>query len=144
MKTKDLLEGTGKPNLMPMIDVVFLMLSFFMVTTQLIREEADLGIQLPSDAPPVAARELPVRHIIDIMPDGSVLINGGTTGDMPGDYDLPGLTEMLGQLKQSADRMRRDMVVTIQADPFSPHYRSVQVLNSAAAVNIRFVSFAQM
>ena len=46
MKASDVFESAGKPDLTPMIDVVFLMLVFFMVTTELIKQEADLGIQL--------------------------------------------------------------------------------------------------
>jgi biopolymer transport protein ExbD len=143
MKGLETLEDTTKPNLMPMIDVVFLMLSFFMVTTQLIRQEADLGIQLPTEAVPTAAVELPSRHIIDVLPDGSILLNGGPTGDAANDPNLTQLRGLLGQLRASADRMRRQTVVIIQADPFSPHYRSVEVLNACSAAQIRFVSFSR-
>ena len=54
MKANDVFESAGKPDLTPMIDVVFLMLVFFMVTTELIKQEADLGIQLPSEAAPAS------------------------------------------------------------------------------------------
>lgn len=143
MKASDIFNSMEKPDLTPMIDVVFLLLVFFMVTTQLVKQEADLGIQLPSKAVPKAAPELPSKHIIDIMPDGSVMINGGPTGDgVTG--ELPGLTHMLAALKASADRLGKKTVVTIQADPYSPHYRSVDVLNACAHAHLSYVSFGRL
>ncbi|MGJ8653787.1 MAG: ExbD/TolR family protein, partial [Opitutaceae bacterium] len=143
MKANDIFESAGKPDLTPMIDVVFLMLVFFMVTTELIKQEADLGIQLPSQAPPTSAPELPSKHTVDILPDGTVLLNGGNLGGDP--YgELTALTSMLASLKASADRLQKQTIVTIQADRFSPHYRSVDVLNACAKANLKFVSFGQM
>jgi biopolymer transport protein ExbD len=143
MKASDVFESAGKPDLTPMIDVVFLMLVFFMVTTELIKQEADLGIQLPSQAAPASTPELPSKHTVDILPDGTVLLNGGDTGDAPVG-ELTGLTHMLGGLKASADRLQKKTIVTIQADPYSPHYRSIDVLNSCAKARLKFVSFSQM
>ena len=143
MKATDIFNSSNEMDLTPMIDVVFLLLVFFMVTTQLIKQEADLGIQLPAAAAPKATPELPSKHIIDIMPDGSILINGGATGD-DGGGDLPGLTHMLASLKASADRLGKKTVVTIQADAYSPHYRAIDVLNACARANLSYVSFAGM
>ena len=143
MKADDIFESSGKPDLTPMIDVVFLMLIFFMVTTQLIKQETDLGIQLPSEALPTAAPELPSKHTVDVLPDGSVHLNGGPTGDPPVG-ELTNLTSLLASLKASADRLEKNTIVTIQADPFSPHRRSIDVLNACAKANLKFVSFARM
>lgn len=143
MKASDIFESMGKPDLTPMIDVVFLMLVYFMVTTELIKQETDLGIQLPSEAPPAATAELPSKHTVDVLPDGSILLNGGPTGDPP-IGELNNLTGLLASLKASADRLGKKTVVTIQADPFSPHRRSIDVLNACAQANLKFVSFARM
>lgn len=143
MKADEILEAADKPDLTPMIDVVFLMLIFFMVTTQLIKQESDLGIQLPSEAAPAATPELPSKHTIDILPDGTVLLNGGETGDAPVG-ELVRLVDMLGGLKASADRLNKKTVVTIQADPFSPHSRSIDVLNACAKAKLKYVSFARI
>ncbi|MDB4345739.1 biopolymer transporter ExbD [bacterium] len=143
MKAADIFDSAGKPDLTPMIDVVFLMLVFFMVTTELIKQEADLGIQLPSEAPPTAAAELPSKHTIDILPDGTILLNGGDVGGSS--YgNLDGLSSMLSSLKASADRLQKQTIVTIQADAYSPHRRSIDVLNACARANLKFVSFGQM
>mgnify|MGYP006999515448 CR=1 FL=1 len=85
----------------------------------------------------------PAKHTVDVLPDGTVLLNGGSTGDPP-IGELASLTNLLGSLKASADRLGKKTVVTIQADPFSPHRRSIDVLNACARANLKYVSFAQM
>jgi len=144
MKARDIFGEGEKANLTPMIDVVFLLLIFFMVTTSLIKEEADLGIQLPTNTPPVAAAELPSKHIIDVMPDGSVLLNGGLAASPNETVVLRGLISTLSSLKSASDRTGSKTIVVIQADPVSPHYKAVQVLDACAAADIQFVSFANL
>jgi biopolymer transport protein ExbD len=51
---------------------------------------------------------------------------------------------MLASLKASADRLQKQTIVTIQADAYSPHRRSIDVLNACARANLKFVSFGQM
>lgn len=127
-----------------MIDIVFLMLIFFMVTSNIVKQEADLNISLPTDRSGAASLELPSRHIIDILPNGVVLLNGGNTGDAPVAEELPNLNQMLQQLKAAADRIGKETVVTIQADALSPHYKSVAVLSACAAADIQYVSFGEL
>lgn len=145
MQTKDILGEGEKANLTPMIDVVFLLLIFFMVTTSLIKEEADLGIQLPTNTPPEASKELPSKYIIEIAPDGSVLLNGGMMASgSDGSVVLRGLITTLTRLKASSDRMGVKTIIIIQADPISPHYKAVQVLDACAAADLQYVSFGNL
>ena len=144
MQTKDILGGGEKGDMTPMIDVVFLLLIFFMVTTSLIKEEADLGIQLPTNTPAKPSAELPSKHIIDIMPDGSVHLNGGLIESGQNTVVLRALIGTMSKLKAASDRMGVKTIVVIQADPVSPHYKAVQVLDACAASDIQFVSFANL
>jgi biopolymer transport protein ExbD len=145
MQTKDILGDGEKANLTPMIDVVFLLLIFFMVTTSLIKEEADLGIKLPTPTKGEASDELPSKHIIDVLPDGSIRLNGGPiAGAESSGVVLNGLIATLKRLKAASDRMGVDTIVIIQADPVSPHYKSIQVLDACAASDLQFVSFANL
>ena len=143
MQTKDILGEGQKGDMTPMIDVVFLLLVFFMVTTSLIKEEADLGIKLPTNTQGAPTSELPSKHIIDILPDGSALLNGGPVGNQ-GDVVLTGLINTLKRLKASADRMNKKTIILIQADPISPHYKSVQILDACAAAELKFFSFSNL
>jgi len=145
MQTKDILGEGEKANLTPMIDVVFLLLIFFMVTTSLIKEEADLGIQLPTNTPAKDSAELPSKHIIEVLPDGSILLNGGIIASgNDGAIVLRGLISTLTRLKASSDRMGAKTMIIIQADPISPHYKAVQVLDACAAAELQFVSFSNL
>lgn len=130
-----------KPDLTPMIDVVFLLLIFFMVTTTLVKEEADLGIQLPTKTAAVATDELPNRHTIDVLPDGSVQFNGSPIASPLERITLHGLIATLKRVKATSDRMGQKTIIVVVADPISPHFKTIEVLDACAAADIQYVSF---
>ena len=137
-KRNTFLESEEKFEITAMIDVVFLLLIYFMFLP--IQQEADLGISLPAESPPAEDLELPSEHIVQIMPDGEVLLNGQAMGGVD-NRELPQLREMLTRLKLSSDRAGVKTVVTIDADPDSPHQRSIDVLNSLKQADVKMVSF---
>jgi len=122
-----------------MIDVVFLLLIYFMFLP--LQQEADMGIKLPSAAPPAENLELPSEHIVDVFPNGLILLNGAPM-DSSNSRGMDSLSTTLTRLKLSSDRAGIDTVVKIQADPDSPHQRSIDVLNACAKAKITKVSFA--
>jgi len=135
-----ILESDDKVDITPMIDVVFLLLVYFMFLP--LQQEADIGIRLPSKTPPeVKDLELPNQHIIDIFPNGRVLLNGAPM-DSTDSRNMPLLSKTLTRLRISSDRIDVDTVVKIQADPDSPHQRSMDVLNACSKAAITKVSFA--
>jgi len=67
------------PNLMPLIDMVFLLLIFFLVASSLSQEEREQNLQLPrtsKTAQPMSAA--PQQLIINILHDGAMKIAGRT------------------------------------------------------------------
>ena len=134
-------EAGGEVDLdiTPMIDVVFLLLIYFMFLP--LQQEADIGIKLPSDAPPAENLDLPSEHIVEIFPNGLILLNGAPMDGID-DRNMNRLSTTLTRLKLSSDRAGIDTVVKIQADPDSPHQRSIDVLNASAKAKITKVSFA--
>jgi biopolymer transport protein ExbD len=136
-------ETEDKVDLTPMIDVVFLLLVYFMVTTTIVQEESDIGITLPSDTPPAKNPEnMPSEHIIDILGDGQVLLNGAPL-DSPESREMPQLTRTLTRLGMADKRMGIETIITIQADDDSLHQKSIDVLNACAAAGLKIVSFGQ-
>jgi biopolymer transport protein ExbD len=139
MAISSVLESEDKVDITPMIDVVFLLLIYFMFLP--LQQEADIGIRLPSDTPPAENLELPSEHIVEIFPNGLILLNGAPMDSVDSRL-MPGLSKTLSRLKLSSDRAGIDTVVKIQADPDSPHQRSIDVLNACAIAEIKKVSFA--
>ena len=133
------LQSEDKVDITPMIDVVFLLLIYFMFLP--LQQEADIGIKLPSQTPPSDNIELPSEHIIEIFPNGLILLNGAPM-DSTDDREMARLSTTLTRLRMSSDRLGADTVVKIQADPDSPHKRSIDVLNACSKADISKVSFA--
>jgi len=139
MAVNKVLESEEKVDITPMIDVVFLLLIYFMFLP--LQQEADIGIKLPSNAPPAENLDLPSEHIVEIFPNGLILLNGAPM-DSTNSRHMSRLTSTLTRLKLSSDRAGIDTVVKIQADPDSPHQRSIDVLNACSKASIKKVSFA--
>lgn len=139
-KRNEALESHDKYEITPMIDVVFLLLIFFMVTTDL-TQEADMSITLPAQVPPAPDVQLPDTYVVDILPSGDVLLNGAPM-DHPDSRMMPQLVRTLERLRESAERSGSRIAVSIVADPASLHQRSIDVLNACASASVRYVSFA--
>ncbi len=133
--------AADKVDITPMIDVVFLLLVYFLWTTDL-TQEADLGITLPyiDQSPPPDIP--PSDHIVDIEADGNILFNGALI-DTIDSRDMPQLTERLAKLKAINDPTGVLTTVTIIAHPASLHQRSIDVLNACADAGVTVVSFAK-
>ncbi len=135
------LETEDRYDMTPMIDVVFLLLIYFMFLP--LQQEADIGIRLPSDTPPSSEINLPNKHTIEVYPNGMVLLNGAPV-DNRSSRTMPELVSTLTRLRISSERIGDDTVLEILADPDSRHQRSVDVLNASAKAGISKVSFARV
>ena len=139
-KDNSVLLSEDKFDMTSMIDVVFLLLIYFMYLP--IQQEADLLFSLPTFSTPPASAVLPNELNVDIAPDGSVFLNGSPI-DHAGELELKELTSTLTRLRQSADRSGIATIVTIYPDADSPHQASISVLDACAAAGIKQVSFAE-
>jgi biopolymer transport protein ExbD len=124
-----------------MIDMVFLLLVFFMVSAKPIKQESDINIGLPGTVAQEEALEIPDEQRIQIQPNGQILLN-----DQPMDAsqspELPALLSTLKRFKESADSNKTEALITIDADDAANHQRIVQVLNACAQAKITGVTFA--
>ncbi len=124
----------------PMIDMVFLLLVFFMVSAKPIKEESDIDIGLPGKVEQSEALDIPDEQRILIQSDGSVVLNDLVLG-APADQALPELVTTLTRFKEAADANRNKAIVTLAPHSSVPHQRVVDVLNACAIAEIRGVTF---
>jgi biopolymer transport protein ExbD len=125
----------------PMIDMVFLLLVFFMVTAKPIEQESDISLGLPGTVSAEESVDLPDEQRIRIEDDGTILLNDSTLGE-PGDAQLTGLVATLKRFKESADANKSEALVTLDAADGTNHQRIVDVLNACARADITGVTFS--
>lgn len=124
----------------PMIDVVFVILVFFMALAAQIRIEQILSTKLPGMAVASSTTEFTDEQILQVDDVGEITLNGEAY-DPSGDRELPLLKSTLLALKQSSDAAKSKLVVTLVAHPESPYYRSIDALNALAAAGVTNVTF---
>lgn len=122
-------DGDPEINLTPLIDVVFLLLIFFMVTTTFMRESS-LELTLPEASPEAAERQPDVLELV-ISADGDYAVGGRTLANrQPGT-----LRRALEEAIAEGDRP-----LVIRADATAPHQAVVTALDVAGRVGIERVA----
>ncbi len=125
----------------PMIDMVFLLLVFFMVTAKPIKQESDINLGLPGTVSQEETVDIPDEQRITIRADGQVILNEQPM-DTIASEELPTLLATLKRFKEAADSNKSEALITIQADDGAKHQRIVNVLNVCAKAKITGVTFA--
>jgi len=124
-------DGEFGFQIAPMLDILFVLLLFFMVSAGAQKHEASFTTQLPGGAP---GGDVPVQVGVDA--DGQVNIYGAPI-DSPTDPALPQLVERLkGIVKAHATQP-----VVITPTRSTRHQRVVDVLNACAAANVKNLAF---
>ena len=123
---RDLTERSAGPDLTPMIDVIFQLLIFFLLTSFLIIPA--INVALPRsrspEATPPAALTLTVRR------DGSLLLAGQEVG-----------VEELPSLVSAALAGRSEAAIVVQADRGVAFGRVVEVMEAARSGGATDISF---
>lgn len=63
-------------NLTPMIDVVFLLVIFFMVGSKFSESESRIDVSVPSVGPMTAISRVPDERVVELTSGGEVLLDG--------------------------------------------------------------------
>ena len=141
MKLKHKDDVKAAVDMTPMIDCVFLLLVFFMVSTTFNKQEADISFALPGTAAQSDAVEIPDEQIIQITEAGNVFLND-LEYDKPTDPDMPELVKTLTLFRQTADANQVPAMITIAPEDNVKQQRVVDVLNACTAAKIANVTFA--
>ena len=121
-------------NLTPLIDVVFLLLIFFMVSTTF-EKQAKLKVQLPS-ASSQAQVEDQKSIVIGIDAKGHYYIN-----------DRQVVNTSLDTLKTAIKQITKgntDIIVTLRADAKTPHQSVVTAMDAASQLGLVKLSIATL
>lgn len=124
----------------PMIDVVFVILVFFMAMAAQIRIEQILQTKLPGEAKTSSVTEFVDEQILQVSEDGEVSLNDESY-DSAQSRELPQLTGTLMRLKASSEAAKSKLVITLISNPESPYYRTIDVLNALSVAGITNVTF---
>ena len=117
-------------NLTPLIDVVFLLLIFFMVSTSF-SELTQLTVNLPEADGASAPDEIGLVVVIDSA--GNVTVGGDP---------VPNEAEGLYRALEAAANGNFDVPVTLSADVMTPHQYVVMVLDVASLLGLQRVTIA--
>jgi len=125
----------------PMIDVVFVIMLFFMVMAGAVKVEHELKTTLPGNAETSTATEIPDEITIGVSENGQITINEDPVGT-PQDKTLDGLFNEMTKLKQAAIQSGSKLLITVQAEEAARYERVINVLDVLARADIYNVTFA--
>lgn len=119
-------------NLTPLIDVVFLLLIFFMVSTTF-QKESELRVQLPESTARTIEQSSDTIEIV-INPLGEYFVSGQEL--------VNNKMSTLRSAMMEMTRGREDTVVIIRADARAPHQSVVTAMDVAAQLGLLKLSIA--
>ena len=125
----------------PMIDVCFLLLFFYILTSKPIKPEADMSMSLPGTVAQEDSVDIPDEQRIAILENGQVVLND-LPMDAPTNQALPTLLATLKRFKETADANKTQALITVDAADTAVHQRIVDVLSVCAQAGIQGVTFA--
>lgn len=131
----ELMQKKSELQVAPLIDVVFLLLVYFMVTSSLIKKEADLPFQLPV---PLVKHRMPdqaIEVLVEISEFGTISIEGAEYRD-PKD-----LAKQLATLKAVAEASGNQLVVSVLPGDKTLHGSIVPVMDACALAKVKNLSF---
>ena len=131
-------DGDMGFQIAPMVDVVFVLMLFFMASAGQQVNEKELNIALPSGAPATAGSTPKTPILIDISAEGQVTMNNQSFGT-PADKNLTALRDWL---KNAIEQFGGEDPVIIRPHPETRHERIIDVLNAASAASVKNLSFS--
>ena len=120
-------------NLTSLIDVVFLLLIFFMVSTSFVKQ-SQISIRLPQAENTSVVEEVPEQIDIMITADGTYLVNGREL--------INNRAETIRNALQKTSAGRNDLPLTISADANAKHQDVVTAMDVAARLGFTKISIA--
>ena len=118
-------------QLAPMIDIVFLLLIFFIVTWQFTKSETELSVAVPTAQEGADPERQSGEIVINILAEGTIRVEGATV-------DLDQLLAKLAPIATAFD----NQPVRIRGDGGVEYQRIVEVIDTCQKAGIWNISFA--
>lgn len=120
-------------NMTPMIDVVFQLIIFFLVTSHFARQEAHLPLPLPAADSSTASKAVDQpRLVINVTAEGTLLFAGRSVS----------AAELEQRLRERIEELGKDVELRIRADRSVPYRFIEPVLLACARTGIWNVNYA--
>ena len=120
-------------NMTPLVDIVFLLIVFFVVSSHLAKQEVQLQLDLPGSS---SARRAAATHarrlVVNVLPGGQLMLTGRVVS-------IEELEKMVAHEGRSAKEL---LEVRIRSDRNVPYGRIEPVLLACARAGVWNVSFA--
>ena len=118
-------------QLAPLVDVLMLLLIFFLLTWNAARNENELDVKVPK-ASEAKEKSAPIGDVVvNVKADGNVIVNRRTLSG-------PELSEMLRSLVQ----LDSNQAVVIRGDEVGQYKNIVDVLNICSQAGVTNIAFA--
>src|SRR4051812_28313705 len=119
-------------QLAPLIDILLLLLLFFIITMNFAKQETEIEISVPAaDAGKVNENRDVGEIVVNVKKDGSITVEGEKLTE----------DQLLAKLKLIAS-VHKDQAVILRGDEHSYHKDNVNVLNVCQKAGIWNISFA--
>ena len=118
-------------QLIPLIDILFFALIFFMILSVYYNAESQIEINVPKSSQSKDPQRSPTAVVINVNTNGEFIVNNQN-------YNAQGLEELLRKLTL----LTPSQAVIIRADEKTYHHYIIQALDICARTNINDISFA--
>ncbi|MFA6816095.1 MAG: biopolymer transporter ExbD [Lentisphaeria bacterium] len=115
----------------PMLDIMFILLIFFMASTIFAQWENKLGIQVPVADSGIRANREPGEVIVNVDAEGKIYINSQ-------EISLSRLESLLGQIAETF----KSQPIIIRADQETRHKYVIDILDVCRKVDIWNIAFS--
>jgi biopolymer transport protein ExbD len=127
-------EGNLDFQIAPMVDVIFILILFFMCSAGATKVENELSLRLPGRLSQDQPMRMLDEQIIEITESGQIILNDSQ-------MDTSSLRGTLQRYKAMSDDTRSATVITILTAKNTNYQRIIDVLNECAAAKIESVTF---
>jgi biopolymer transport protein ExbD len=126
--------GNLEFQIAPMVDVIFILILFFMCSAGATKVENELSLKLPGRISQDQPMRMLDEQIIEIEENGQIILNNQQ-------MDTSALAGTLRRYRAISDDTKSGTVITILTARNTKYQRIIDVLNECAAANIESVTF---